>query len=354
MQIFVKPIFCSELEKPLKQHLAEMFVISFLAIPMGYFFCQQCYEDLYLFFLVYVLGGAIWVSQWKGHSFLNDFLDTKISWFESPGKRSFFTLIVLLTYTPISLSVVHYFVELLFGINTQYFTREGFIRMNTIAIGIGGAITLFSFSSHFLKNWRQAEINAEKLRAENISSQFEALKNQVNPHFLFNSLNVLTSLVYHDQDKAALFIKRLSDVYRYVLEQKGNDLVNLGKELDFVKSYLFLQKIRFGDNLKIDIGSFAEGIYNVAPLSVQMLVENAIKHNVISKEDPLDIKITFTEQGQLVVSNNLQKKNVIEGESQGIGLENIKQRYAYLTDGQVVVEKENGQFTVKIPLIVAS
>jgi LytS/YehU family sensor histidine kinase len=239
-------------------------------------------------------------------------------------------------------------------VNTGYFTWAGFKQINIIAVSIGGAITLFSFSSFFLKNWRQAEINAAKLRSENISSQFEALKSQVNPHFLFNSLNVLTSLVYEDQNKAAQFIKKLSDVYRYVLEQKGKDLVDLSNELEFVRSYLFLQKIRFGNNLKVEFDLANEMKYKVAPLSIQMLIENAIKHNIVSKEDPLRIVISLNGDNQLEVSNNLQKKNVMEGDSQGIGLENIKQRYAYLTDIEVSVEQIDGRFVVKLPLIVES
>jgi two-component system LytT family sensor kinase len=191
-------------------------------------------------------------------------------------------------------------------------------------------------------------IQEEQFKRQALSLQFDALKNQVNPHFLFNSLNVLTSLVETDPPLAVRFIKQLSDVYRYVLEHKDKELIELETELQFVNAFVYLQKIRFDSNLVVDISlNGTKG--RIIPLSLQMLVENAIKHNVISTEKPLNIAIS-SENGYLVVTNNLQKKKVIQ-DTGSIGLNNIRERYAFFSKLAVVVEETDEMFKVKLPLI---
>ena len=169
-------------------------------------------------------------------------------------------------------------------------------------------------------------------------AKYESLKSQVSPHFLFNSLNALTNLVYEDQDKAAKFIKQLSEVYRYVLDTRDKEVVSMEEEKNFLNSYLFLQQIRFGDKLKLEV-NLDETRSRIAPLVLQMLVENAIKHNVISEENPLHINI-YVKDGFIVVENNLQKKSVMLDESPGIGLDNIAKRYEFLSDKKVEVIEE--------------
>ncbi len=156
-------------------------------------------------------------------------------------------------------------------------------------------------------------------------------------------------MVYQDQDTAVKFIKQLSDVYRYVLEQKDNELVEIAEEINFVKKYVYLQKIRFGENLKIEIDVPAKTNNVVAPLSLQMLVENAIKHNTTSSEKPLTIQV-LRENGYIIVKNNLQRKSVVK-DSGGIGLDNIRARYQHLTDLEFLVEETANEFIVKIPVI---
>ena len=194
-------------------------------------------------------------------------------------------------------------------------------------------------------------MEAEKYQKESIAAQYNSLKNQVNPHFLFNSLNALTNLVYEDQNKAAKFIKQLSEVYRYVLDTQSKEVVSLKEELDFLESYLFLQKIRFGNNLKIEVD--LSGIRSmVAPLALQLLIENAIKHNIVSSDDPLTIKLTG--QGKfIVVENDLQRKASLGEPSQGIGLENIRNRYKFLSLTPVEIIEADAKFIVKIPIIEA-
>ncbi|MBN1339934.1 MAG: histidine kinase [Bacteroidales bacterium] len=221
-----------------------------------------------------------------------------------------------------------------------------------------GAINRGGVYRYITKPWDEREMrvtinNAKQLfglQEENIISQFESLKAQVNPHFLFNSLNVLSSLIYIDQDKAAKFVRQLSRVYRYVLDFKDKDLVKLKDELPFLESYIFLLKTRFDKNLVVetDIAPGDEEMM-VAPVVLQLLLENAIKHNVISKNKPLTISIK-SGNNEITVRNNLQLKSSTEGSSK-IGLNNIKKRYEYLTGRKIDILNDENFFAVTIPLL---
>jgi len=341
-----------ELDKNWKEHLIDCFYLSLLGLLMGYYFCSSCYQDLYKFAVLYVLSAGIWITQWKGHSLIHELLDKRFPWFDRTGLRVLLTIGQLFIYTMVSITLIHAFVRYVMGANVGYFTVDGFVQMNLSAILIGTFITLVSISSHFLQSWRQSEINAEKLKAAHMSSQYETLKNQVNPHFLFNSLNVLTNLVYEDQDTAAKFIKQLSQVYRYVLESKDKNLVTVNSELEFLEAYTFLQKMRFGESLHVNIQTAEDkNSLEVPPLSIQMLIENAIKHNIVSKKTPLTVDVYIDNDDMLVVKNNVQKKNILKEESSGIGLKNITERYKYLSERAVEVEETTEAFTVKIPVL---
>jgi LytS/YehU family sensor histidine kinase len=155
--------------------------------------------------------------------------------------------------------------------------------------------------------------------------------------------------VYEDQDKAAKFIKQLSEVYRYVLDSREKETVSIQEELRFVKSYLFLQEIRFGDNLKVRLDlDNASG--NVAPLALQLLLENAIKHNVVSQENPLFVEMKVSD-GFIWVENKLQRKSVLGENSPGMGLNNIRNRYAFLSNKEVIVKESVEKFSVGLPVI---
>lgn len=221
-----------------------------------------------------------------------------------------------------------------------------------------GAINKGGVNRYITKPWDEREMritieNARQLfglQEENIISQFESLKAQVNPHFLFNSLNVLSSLIFIDQNKAAKFVRQLSKVYRYVLEHKDMDTISIKEELPFIESYIYLLKTRFDQNLKVilDIPKEVKEM-KVAPMVIQLLIENAIKHNIVSKAKPLTITLRH-EDNCLIISNNLQLKSSTEVSSR-TGLTNIRKRYEYLTNKKVVVIEDNESFVVKIPLI---
>ncbi len=221
----------------------------------------------------------------------------------------------------------------------------------TFVISLSIFYLILNRRSHF--RMRQMEIHAEQLMKENALAQFQALKNQVSPHFLFNSLSILSSLVHVDANLSEKFIDRLSKAYRYILEQKDNETVSLRTELDFVNSYAFLLKIRFENkfDVKVSITDPEAEKYRIAPLTLQLLIENCVKHNRMSQQEPLIVTITIQEDHLLIV-NPVRPRNDLEKiHSTGIGLANIKNRYQLLTKKPVVIVQSQELFTVKIPLL---
>jgi sensor histidine kinase YesM len=221
----------------------------------------------------------------------------------------------------------------------------------TFVISISIFYLILNRKSH--SRMRSMEIQAEQLMKENAVAQFEALKNQVSPHFLFNSLSILSSLVHVDANLSEKFIDQLSKAYRYILEQKDNETVTLKTELDFLKSYAFLLKIRFENkfDVKISITDHDAGKYRIAPLTLQLLVENSVKHNSMSEKEPLIIAVSI-EDDHLVVANPVRPRSQTERiSSTGIGLTNIKNRYQLLTKKPIEIGQDEKLFTVKIPLL---
>lgn len=331
-------------------HIFLLFVFG--GLIGGYFSCKSCFDEFGSRTIASIcLNGAFWVFFWKGNQYFSQYIDTKISWLEAPGRRFWVGLIVMVIYTLTAAALIY----------TVYYV--GYLGRDFVTVwssGLAGNLifpvitTMFImailFGRAFFISWRQAAINLEKLRSEQLASQYETLKSQVNPHFLFNSLNVLTSLVHQDPDTAVKFIKKLSEVYRFVLDSRKQEVIDLATELKFVEDYLFLQKIRFGANLRFDIKVPIESMGKmVPPLSLQMLTENAIKHNEVSEEFPLDIYIAVAGD-TVIVSNTLRPKKTRE-ESPGTGLDNIRERYEFLSGKKVVVDKSNGKFEVTLPLL---
>lgn len=206
---------------------------------------------------------------------------------------------------------------------------------------------------YFIEKARKNQLEAEMLKKENTEARFQALRNQINPHFLFNSFNVLSTLVYKDPELSARFIEQLSSVYRYLLSNQDKKLVTLREELDFINSYTFLLKIRFGENFQLKKEIEEDKLdQHLAPASLQMVIENAIKHNAFTRKNPLNIQV-FSENGYLNITNNLQEKEIKETGTH-LGLKNITSRYRFLSEKQVEVIKSETTFTVRIPLIKIS
>ena len=194
------------------------------------------------------------------------------------------------------------------------------------------------------------EEKTEDLEQQNYVARFEVLKHQINPHFLFNSLNVLSSLIYKDTDLSDRFITRFSEVFRYILELNNEQLVPLKRELQVLDSYIFLQKIRYGDNLNINQKIDAAMLEaKIPPMTLQITIENAIKHNVISKENPLHIQL-FSRGNQLVIENNYQIRDSVQNSTK-IGQSNLMQRYKLLGLDRPEFFVENDSYIAVLPLV---
>ena len=216
------------------------------------------------------------------------------------------------------------------------------------------AVTFFVIAiyeaMYFFDLWKMGLVENEKLKTENSKAQLNVLKNQINPHFLFNSFNTLTSIIPENPEIAVKFTSELSKFYRFILELKNKELIPLQKEIECIDSFIYLQKIRFEENLKIEI-NIDEHVSNqyIVPLALQILVENALKHNIVSKSKPLKITI-YAKEGQICVENNIQLMR--ETESTYTGLQNIRKRYELLTKKEISIFEDGNIFRVCIPLIL--
>ena len=197
---------------------------------------------------------------------------------------------------------------------------------------------------------QQAGIELERTKADNLSAQYELLKQQVNPHFLFNSLNTLKYMVESGDTHSVDFILKLSDFYRFTLESRKLNVITLAEELEIINSYMFLLKARFEDGIDLDIKIEPDYYQSlIPPFTLQLLIENCIKHNVVSLDKPLMIRL-YSENDFLIVENRLQLKRTPEV-STGIGLENINERYTHLINKKIEINAGETSFTVKLPII---
>lgn len=203
----------------------------------------------------------------------------------------------------------------------------------------------------FMKEYRTKQLEAEELKRINTQTQLQLIKNQVNPHFLFNNLNVLSGMVMKDNPDANKFIEEFAKVYRHILNSQDKELIPLATELEFIKPYIFLLEKRFPESISITLDIEQKYLQQyIVPASLQMLVENATKHNVLSKAKPLEIIIAVNKNGDLFVKNNLQVKPQVEHSMQ-VGLKNIQQRYAIVTGKNIDITKDGTSFSVTLPLI---
>jgi sensor histidine kinase YesM len=203
----------------------------------------------------------------------------------------------------------------------------------------------------YFARWRFSVRETEELKKANLQSQFESLKNQVSPHFLFNSLNTLSSLIEENPETAIRFVNQLSKVYRYLLQSNEKELTTIKEELEFLDAYIFLLKTRFGDGLKMTKELPDEFLSTlIPPLTLQILIENAVKHNIVSASNPLHIEVKSCKEEQICVVNNKQKKT-INVASNGLGLANIAAKYKLLNKPAIRIDDGATEFIVSLPII---
>lgn len=286
----------------------------------------------------------------------NEFLNKKFPWAEQTRTRTIFGIIALVIVNVVVSYLCGYlnFVVIQKTATTETFFSGKYNLINWFTINISLMISAFLHAKGFmeeLKNNTKKEVVEQKLIAKSANAQFESLKNQLDPHFLFNSLNVLTALIDENPEQAQKFTTSMSKIYRYVLEQKDKEMVKVEDEIEFAKIYCNLLKTRFEDSVNFTFDVNPDDLQKfVVPLSLQLLLENCIKHNFATSSKPLNIRI-FTEGKFLSIENNLQAREQLK-ESAGIGLANIVQRYALLTKDNVFIEKTEQTFKVKIPILI--
>ena len=307
-------------------------------------------SDFWLNFFATVQSILITMLIWEGNLRMDSAIEKRIPWENHAAKR-------ILVQFPISFLYSGTIIYCTMWLFNKYICVLPNVEQNmffAISLTVGLLVTILLLSietgSQFFGQWKRSLVEVEKYKLESAQAQLESLKNQINPHFLFNNMSVLTSLVYKDQDKAVDFIHQLSKVYRYLLDNKSSELVTLKEEFEFIESYIYLLNIRYSPNLNFTIDISPDALLKyIPPMSLQLLIENAIKRNEISSEFPLEITIKAHDK-QLKVSNPIQKRSTAE-ESSKTGLKNIQSRYAYFTDLVVEIDATDAHFIVSLPLL---
>lgn len=305
-------------------------------------------HNLYSLFVNATYNSLFTMLLWVGNEWLAE--NIHISWVDYPLKRLAVSAVLTVVYTLAVIAGVRIGMAwLLYGTLPLETLKD--IGSDTVLVTLTLTILISTFlhGRAFLFQWKESLLEAEQLKRAHLTAKYENLKTQVNPHFLFNSLNVLSNLVYKDQDQAVRFIKQLSNVYRYLLDMREQEVVSLETELEVLKDYIALLQIRFGESLNINLKLEPDTGIAIPPLTLQMLVENAVKHNIASKNMPLEIGI-YRQGDQIVVENNLQNR-LNNPESTGIGLINIRERYRHVSDKAVAIETGPNTFRVILPIL---
>ncbi len=289
------------------------------------------------------------ILVWVSNHFLTKKLDRSLPWLKHGNKRFYWQLGIGIFLSLLIINVSYFILK--FSLTADPPDTTQIVSMNVLGILILLPTISINFGIQFLSNWKTAQLNSEQFQKETIRAELTTLKNHLDPHFLFNNLNILSSLISVDTELSQTYLEKFADVYRNILKSSKEELVTLNDELRFIASYLYLLEIRFEDSIQtfIDIDS-KEHVKYLPPLTLQMLIENAIKHNIISEIRPLKIHISC-QNGYLNIKNGLRVKKVEKRNSGKSGLDNIKKRYSYFTDREVQVFQNPDNFIVKIPLI---
>jgi sensor histidine kinase YesM len=294
-------------------------------------------------------GVSIGMVMIYGHRYIGKEIHKHTSWLQSPVKTILITVASGALFTFVATVVLNFiFFVLILHVPFDHFSRPNWYGIK-LAFWLYLISMIITHTILFYMRWKNVAIEQEKQKTESLKLRFEALRNHVNPHFLFNSLSTLTHLIEVDKDKAIEFTNHLSETYRYIVETKEKDLVLLDEEMAFVASYLRLQSIRYGQQVEVSNSIEQSDSFQVIPVSVQMLIENIFKHNVISKESKISIEL-WIENDFLYVKNNSNPKNDSEDRTP-TGLANIRARYKYLSNRECVFGKQGDDFVVAIPLL---
>ena len=312
-------------------------------------FMSGNFHDLKSFLILFLWTFSITISQWTGLLLIYKIIDSKISWIETPVRKVFVQIVTFLAYSTSAFILVQFFNYYVWlGIFPSQ-SWNSIVKSIPTTVLISFVISLIFTAIGFFFAWKNSVVQAEKLKVEMMAYKYESLRNQINPHFLFNSLNVLSDLVYDDQAMAVKFIRQLSDLFRYVLDSRDKELVPLKDELEFISSFTFLLKTRFEDKLKIETDVQPNSDEFIVPMTLQLLIENAVKHNEVSEAFPL--RIMIRKNGDfLEVENTLRPKNVGD-DSKKTGLKNITQQFAFFSEQPIKIIFSDERYMVRIPIL---
>lgn len=335
--------------KPFKKRWQFILFNLFAGCCSAIISLDQPFQSFSTFCIGVVWGTAIFISQWLGHAYIQTKISNKFKWLRNPVSRILLILSSVICYSSIAFLVVQSIMNLIvFGKLPNYGWLLDF-KIWGIPILISFIVTLIITATDFFLNWKNALIEKEALKVKMLSYRYEALRNQVNPHFMFNSLNVLIHLVQNNQKQAVEFIHQFSQLYRYVLESREKELVPLEEEITFVKKYIYLLQTRFEDKLEVKLKLVEKNKAWIVPMAIQSLIENAVKHNQLSKVKPLKITIV-QETDYISVSNPIISKTGFKN-STNTGLKNLKEQFAIFSENKMVVINEKNEFRVDLPLI---
>ena len=334
---------------PFKKFSHFIAVNLLLGAAVTIIFWSQALSSIEYLLIGTAWGALISLTQWLGHAWISGELDKRVDWMERPWMRAVLGIVCLVVYAIAAFFVVQAIMMSLVFDQSFVETARWVGRNALMPVLISFIIALIMSCISFLRSWKYSEFRLEKIKSEMLTYKYEALRNQINPHFLFNSFNVLSDLVYEDQDLAVSFIKQLSDLYRYVLDSRDKELVPLQHELKFMEGFVFLLKTRFENKMWVESDITSSADEYIVPLSLQMLVENAVKHNEVSSDHPLHIRIE-RDENTIRVTNNLQIKNVGE-DSKKTGLRNLEQQFDMFTNRKIQVRTSQNEFTVELPIL---
>ena len=308
------------------------------------------------YLISFTISLLYFVGLWLANGYTSDWLNRRMGWNERPVRRLLLTVGASLLASLLVILVIGEAINMLLWHNSPAVIFQHNIASQMVApLVMTVIVSLFMHSRSFLLGWREATVRAERLEKETAVARLDSLRRQVDPHFLFNALNALTSLVEeNDPARAVRFIRQLSQVYRYVLDSESQEVVPLAAEIAFAESYLYLQQTRLGNALAVDLDlpPAAVAPYYVPPLALQLLLENVVKHNAAYQTDPLHLRVTLDATAHtLTVRNTRRPRRLAPGESSGRGLANLAARYAFLTDKPLTIGAEAGEFVVTLPLL---
>ncbi len=334
---------------PVKKLRSILILLAILVVSGLFFLIGTSAEPaFYLAALSWILG--VTLLLWLGNRYISIWLNAYYPWADYDQRRFFAQIFLSTVYSLVCVNLTYYLIKSQFlGFPPD---QEQMLLLNMYGLLLIIPVISIHFGVFFMMRWKKNFTYSQELQSKNLKSQFESLKNHLDPHFLFNNLNILSSLIDKDPATAQEFLEHFSDVYRYVLRTKNEELVSLETELEFIDSYLFMLKIRFMQQLQIHIRVSSDfRKYFIPPLSVQTLIENAMKHNKATDAEPLIIEIFTEARGYLVVQNNFHPKKS-EGYSAQTGLNNLAKRYEYVANAGPEIIKSTTHFVVKLPLIL--